>query len=297
MIEKYLTHLRVERGLSGNTVAAYARDLERYRAFLAARGLTDVDAVAEADVRAFLSAIRTGADGGAALAPRSAARALAAVRGLHRFALREGAAAADPTRQVRPPKQGRPLPDALTVDEVARMVESPSQDTPVGLRDRALLEVLYGTGARVSEAVDLALDDVGQDTVTLTGKGRKTRLVPLGSYARAALDAYLVRGRPALAARGRGNAFVFLNARGAQLSRQSAYGVVARAAQAAGLERIGPHTLRHSFATHLLQGGADLRVVQELLGHASVTTTQIYTHVTVDSLREAYVLSHPRARG
>jgi integrase/recombinase XerD len=225
------------------------------------------------------------------------------VRGLHRFLVREGLATVDPAREVRPPALPKRLPKALDVDQVTRLLSSVDGDGPRPLRDKALLEFLYGTGARISEAVGAALDDLslGEGTVLLRGKGGKTRLVPVGRYARAALDAYLVRGRPALAAAGRTRHAVFLNARGGPLSRQSAWTILRRAATRAGLpvdgpHGVSPHTLRHSYATHLLDGGADVRVVQELLGHASVTTTQVYTLVTVDKLREVYATAHPRAR-
>ncbi|MFZ5869806.1 MAG: site-specific tyrosine recombinase XerD [Actinomycetota bacterium] len=300
----YLEHLAVERGLSRNTLAAYRRDLGRYTAFLRARGRRAPDEVAEADVAAFLAAIRTGEDGRPALSASSAARTVVAVRGLHRFLAVEGTAPTDPAREVRPPTPPRRLPKAVSVDAVTRLLEGVSVgDTPAALRDRALLEVLYGSGARISEAVGLDVDDVlGPDggtgaAVRLFGKGGKERLVPLGSYAVRALDAYLVRARPVLAAAGRGTPAVFLNARGGRLSRQSAWAVLRSAAARAGLaEHVSPHTLRHSFATHLIEGGADVRVVQELLGHASVTTTQVYTLVTADTLREVYAAAHPRAR-
>ena len=251
-----------------------------------------------AQITAHLAALR--ADG---LAGSSAARAISAVRGLHRFAAREGLVAADVAADVRPPAPPKRLPKALDVDQVTRLLAVPD-DTPLGLRDKALLEFLYGTGARISEAVGAAIDDLelgDEAAAVLHGKGGRTRLVPIGGYARQALDAYLVRGRPALAANGTGTPAVFLNARGGRLSRQSAWTVLRRAAGAAGLpvdgpHAVSPHTLRHSYATHLLDGGADVRVVQELLGHASVTTTQVYTLVTVDRLREVYATAHPRAR-
>jgi integrase/recombinase XerD len=205
--------------------------------------------------------------------------------------------------EVRPPAPPKRLPKALDVDQVLRLLAVPD-DSPLGLRDKALLEFLYGTGARISEAVGADIDDlslVEDAAATLRGKGGRTRLVPVGGYARAALEAYLVRGRPGLAAKGRGVPAIFLNARGGRLSRQSAWTILHRAAGAAGLpvdgpHAVSPHTLRHSYATHLLDGGADVRVVQELLGHASVTTTQVYTLVTVDRLREVYATAHPRAR-
>jgi integrase/recombinase XerD len=294
-VQAYLDHLTVERGLSRNTLSSYRRDLDRYGESLTAAGVTDLAAVTAADVTRHLLQLRED------LAAASAARAISAVRGLHRFAAREGLAAQDVSREVRPPAPPKRLPKALDVDQVSRLLASVTGDEPLALRDRALLEVLYGTGARISEAVGLAIDDLDRSVVTLRGKGGRTRLVPLGSYARDALDAYLVRGRPALVAAGKGTPAVFLNARGGALSRQSAWTILHRSALAAGLpadgpHAVSPHTLRHSYATHLLDGGADVRVVQELLGHASVTTTQVYTLVTVDRLREVYATAHPRAR-
>ncbi|WP_369054036.1 tyrosine recombinase [Kineococcus terrestris] len=299
----YLAHLRVERGLSENTLGAYRRDLARYVRFLRARGVADPGQVEEAAVSAFVVALRDGADGAAALTASSAARTASAVRGWHRFLLAEGRTGRDPSVQVRPPVPPRRLPAALTVDEVAALLEvAGAGDGPVPLRDKALLELLYGSGARISEAVGLDVDDVSEQVlgesgvVRLRGKGGKERVVPVGSYARRALEQYLVRARPALAAAGRGGAALFLNSRGGRLSRQSAWAVLQAAAGRAGTTRtVSPHTLRHSFATHLLQGGADVRVVQELLGHASVATTQVYTLVTVDSLREVHAGTHPRA--
>ncbi len=294
-MQVYLDHLTVERGLSRNTLASYGRDLDRYVAFLTAAGIDDLAAANPADLTRHLAGLRTGDDDHPALSAASAARAMSAVRGLHRFAAREGLAGEDVSRDVRPPAPPKRLPKALAVDAVERLLAVPGDD-PLGLRDRALLEFLYGTGARISEAVGLAVDDLDEEAVVLHGKGGRTRLVPLGRFARAALDAYLVRSRPGLAAAGAGTPAVFLNARGGPLSRQSAWAILRTAAERAGLtEEVSPHTLRHSFATHLLDGGADVRVVQELLGHASVTTTQIYTLVTVDRLREVYATSHPRA--
>ena len=217
----------------------------------------------------------------------------------------EGVTDADPASDIHPPTPRRRLPKALRLDQVQAMLDAPATDTPLGLRDVALLELLYGTGTRISEAVGLDVDDVSRlleaepaqaPGLRVLGKGNKQRIVPVGSYARAALTAYLVRARPALAARGSGTPALFLNSRGGRLSRQSAWAVLGSVAEQAGIEtEVSPHTLRHSFATHLLDGGADVRVVQELLGHASVTTTQIYTLVTVDHLREVYLTSHPRA--
>jgi integrase/recombinase XerD len=297
-VRAYLDHLAVERGLAANTLSSYRRDLRRYVDVLTARGRTAIGQVGEDDVVSFLAGLREGDDRHPPLAAGSAARAVVAVRGLHRFAVREGLSAADPARDVRPPAPPRRLPKAIAIDEVERLLAAAGPaDTARGLRDRALLEMLYGTGARISEAVGLEVDDVDltDAVVRLHGKGGKDRVVPLGRYAGEALDAYLVRARPALNVRGLGVPALFLNARGGRLSRQSAWSTLRSAAGRAGLNDVSPHTLRHSFATHLLDGGADVRVVQELLGHASVTTTQVYTLVTVDKLREVYASAHPRA--
>ncbi|MEB3023665.1 site-specific tyrosine recombinase XerD [[Mycobacterium] crassicus] len=304
-LQGYLDHLSIERGVAANTLSSYRRDLRRYSEHLLARGIGDLAAVGEGDVTDFLVALRRGDPdtGVSALSAVSAGRALIAVRGLHRFAAAEGLAAADVARAVKPPTPGRRLPKSLTIDEVSALLAGAGGDSasdgPLALRNRALLELLYSTGSRISEAVGLDIDDVDmQDrSVLLRGKGGKQRLVPVGRPAVAALDAYLVRGRPGLAGRGRGTPGVFLNARGGRLSRQSAWQVLQDAAERAGITaKVSPHTLRHSFATHLLEGGADVRVVQELLGHASVTTTQIYTLVTVNALREVWAGAHPRAR-
>ena len=299
-VDAWLTHLDVERGLSANTLAAYRRDLARWTGFLDEAGVVRPRDVTEDHVAEFLARLREGGDGRQPLAATSAARTLVAVRGLHRFLALEGELDVDPAREVGPPRAPGRLPKAIGLDAVERLLEAASVgDTPVSLRDRALLEVLYGTGARISEAVGLDVDDVLGDegVVRLLGKGGKERVVPLGSYAAAAVEAWLVRGRPALAARGSGTPALFLNTRGGRLSRQSAWALLRMIAERAGLDgHLSPHTLRHSFATHLLEGGADVRVVQELLGHASVTTTQIYTKVTVQQLREVYAQSHPRAR-
>ncbi len=304
-LELYLAHLTVERGLSANTLLAYRRDLTRYAGFLASRGCSDPADVDEQAVEDFLLAVRTGSDGRTALSASSAARIVVAVRGWHRFLVLDGVTALDPASAVKPPAQPKRLPKAISVADVERLLDAAGLgDGPVPLRDRALLELVYGTGARISEAVGLDVDDVdrtpGRASVRLFGKGSKERVVPLGSFALEAVEAYLVRARPALAVGSKGGSpGIFLNTRGARLSRQSAWAVLRVAAERAGLagaEHISPHTLRHSFATHLLAGGADVRVVQELLGHASVTTTQIYTMVTPDTLREVYASAHPRAR-
>ena len=320
-ISGWLAHLRIERGLAANTLRSYARDLDRYAAFLATRGVQDVGEVRRGDVTEFVATVREGGDGRAPLSASSTARILAAVRGFHRFCLLEGIVAEDVAAEVTPPSAPRRLPKAVGRDEVERLIDAAGTTPgPVGLRDRALVETLYATGARISEVVGLVIDDLAELTtddahrdptpgapgglpvVRLTGKGDKQRLVPVGGYAVRALRDYLTAGRPALLARrasARGGVHeVFLNTRGGPLSRQSAWAVVAAAARRADLApRVGPHTLRHSFATHLLEGGADVRVVQDLLGHADVSTTQIYTRVTATHLREPYAGAHPRARG
>jgi integrase/recombinase XerD len=336
----YLQYLVVERGLAANTVESYRRDLLRYVSVLADHGTTRLGDVTAADVAEFLASLREGDEEHAALAVSSAARAVIAVRGLHAFAVAQGLAELDPARDVPPPTPPRRLPKAITLTEVERLLAAagpapsnpnapdiprspyrrgaspgPDPNTPTSgaaagadprqLRDRALLEFLYGTGARISEATGLDIDELQLDSedpmVRLVGKGGKHRVVPVGSYAVRAVEAYLARARPALAGASlRGTPAVFLNARGGRLTRQGAWGVLHAAAGRAGLDPgtdVSPHTLRHSFATHLLDGGADIRVVQELLGHASVTTTQVYTLITVDRLREVYASSHPRALG
>ncbi|HEY3905652.1 MAG TPA: site-specific tyrosine recombinase XerD [Streptosporangiaceae bacterium] len=318
-VRRYLDHLAVERGLAAHTLEAYRRDLTRYAATLSAAGRAEVEDVTTTDVADYLAGLRAGDDEHAPLAASSAGRAVVAVRGLHAFALSEGISESDPAKSVRPPQPPRRLPHAISVPDVARLLQI-AGDSPAQRRDRALLELLYGTGARISEALGLDVEDVdltGQRgpgdqvaTVRLTGKGDKQRIVPIGSYACRALESYLVQARPALAAgartgqhgvsqdsAGQHGRAVFLNARGGRLTRQGAWGALRAAAAKAGLDEISPHMLRHSFATHLLDGGADVRVVQELLGHASVSTTQVYTLVTVDKLREVYAAAHPRALG
>lgn len=296
----YLDHLAVERGLASNTLQSYERDLRRYVAFLAVRGVRRPDAVGEQDITSFLASLREGSEAHPPLGASSAARTVVAVRGFHKFAHREGMTPSDPARAVRPPSPPRRLPKALPLDSIEALLTAASAPgTPLSLRDRALLELLYGTGARISEAVGLDVDDVdlSAGAVLLRGKGSKERIVPVGTYAREAVSAYQVRARPVLASAGRGTPALFLNARGGRLSRQSAWTVLRSAAEKANISaEVSPHTMRHSFATHLLDGGADVRVVQELLGHASVTTTQVYTLVTVDKLREVYAAAHPRAR-
>lgn len=306
-LQSYLDHLTIERGVAANTISSYRRDLRRYSEHLNLRGIHDLRDVTEIDVSEFLVALRKGDIDAKAmpLSAVSAARALIAVRGLHKFASAEGIVDIDVARAVKPPTPSRRLPKSLSLDDVLALLDGAGGDAesdgPLTLRNRALLELLYSTGARISEAVGLDVDDIDTHarSVLLRGKGGKQRLVPIGRPAIAALDAYLVRGRPGLAQRRSAVApggGVFLNARGGRLSRQSAWQVLQDAAERAGItSAVSPHTLRHSFATHLLDGGADVRVVQELLGHASVTTTQIYTLVTVTALREVWAGAHPRA--
>ena len=300
-VRTYLDHLSVERGLAANTLSSYRRDLRRYAEFLEQSGVTELGEVTEQLVASFLVRLREGDADHPPLGATSAARTVVAVRGFHKFAVRDGIVPTDPAAAVKPPTPAKRLPKALPLADVEAILEAAgAAGTTLALRDRALLEVLYGTGARISEATGLDVDDLDltDGTVRLRGKGSKERIVPVGSYARAAVEAYLVRGRPELVATGAGTPALFLNARGGRLSRQSAWTVLVKAADRAGVTRdVSPHTMRHSFATHLLDGGADVRVVQELLGHASVTTTQVYTLVTVDNLREVFATAHPRARG
>lgn len=290
-VERLLRQLAIERGLSKHTVAAYRRDLTGYLEVLEARGVTDASAISGDDVAAFRSSL---ADRG--LAASSVARHLSAVKALHRWLVDERVAADDVAKDQRPPKLPSRLPKGISVSQMQRLLDTVVGDDPASLRDRALLELLYATGARISELISLDVDDIGESLVKVTGKGGKQRLVPVGSFARAATDAWLVRGRAALAANGRGTPALLLGARGGRLSRQAAWEVIQRVAEEAEVPHVSPHTFRHSFATHLLEGGADVRVVQELLGHASVATTQIYTHVTADTLRDMYTTAHPRAR-
>jgi integrase/recombinase XerD len=299
-VERFLDHLIVERGLSGNTIDAYRRDLARYERFLRERGLTDPIRAGEPEISAFVGQLSSSEYlPGKPYRASSVARALAAVRSFHRFLVREGDAEADPAEGVIRPKVPRTLPRPLSIDEVSTLVSAPPDDgTPVALRDRAMLETLYGAGLRISELVGLDVDnvDLEEGSVRVVGKGSRERIVPLGRYATGALDAYLVRGRPSLV-RPRTRGALFLNQRGGRLTRQGCTNIVKAMARRAGIrKRVTPHMLRHSFATHLLEGGADVRVVQELLGHASVATTQIYTLVTRDHLRDVYFEAHPRAR-
>jgi integrase/recombinase XerD len=303
LVDDYLRHLSIERGLSKNTIAAYRRDLNSYLGYLEKQGINDAASINESEITGYLTTISESG----ILSANSLARMLAGVRGLHRFWLFESITDGDPSSMVKPPKLPKRLPKAITISEIEKLIEASGPDPKkledgepdlARVRDRAILELLYATGARISELTALNLDDLVDPTmVRLFGKGSKERIVPVGSYAQSALEVYLVRARPVLVKKGKGTPAVFLNQRGGRLSRQSAWQIISDAADAAKIpSEVSPHTLRHSFATHLLEGGADVRVVQELLGHSSVATTQIYTLVTVDALREVYATSHPRAR-
>ncbi|MCL2471262.1 MAG: site-specific tyrosine recombinase XerD [Propionibacteriaceae bacterium] len=301
-VRAYLDHLKVERGLSAHTIAAYSSDLDRYREYLGGLGITEPAQINQAVVAGFPVYLT-----GQGLAAASVGRMTVAVRGLHRFWAEEGRSADDPAHDVSPVSPGRRLPKALTLDQVTALIQATGGHlpgaSPEQLCDLALVEVLYGTGARVSEILALTMEDVTRTLSDVTlglrlwGKGGKERVVPLGSYARDALRAWLVRGRPQVAGLATTESpAVFLNSRGKPLSRQSAFNRIEALGTLAGIDQpVSPHTLRHTYATHLIDGGADIRVVQELLGHSSVATTQIYTLVTVDHLREVYASSHPRA--
>lgn len=306
LLEQFLTHIGVERGLAQSTVDAYASDLRRYLDWLEARGVHGPSAVTRQDVEDYVADLDAAGESGS-----SKARRLASIHAFHQFALAQQAVASDVAATVKAPKGAGTLPDVLTVDEVARLLEAVPQPGGAGVagvedavlvRDRALLELMYATGARVSEIVGADIDDMDFDehVIRVTGKGSKQRLVPVGGYACQALRRYLDEARPVLERRKRSGTerrALFLNKRGCRLSRQSVWEVVKAAGERAHIAKpLHPHTLRHSFATHLIQGGADVRTVQELLGHASVTTTQIYTHVSPESLIEAYLTAHPRAR-
>jgi integrase/recombinase XerD len=298
-ISRLLDFLTVERGLSKNTLEAYRRDLLRYASYLRTQGVADATLADESVIAGFIGHLSaTEFAEGQRYRPSTVARALAAVRTFHGFLLREGDTDVNPAQGVTRPKVPRNLPRPLAVADVEAMLAAPGEGDVVGLRDRAILETLYGAGLRISELVGLDVDDVDleEGSVRVFGKGSKERLVPLGRFATRAIEGYLTRARPALARAGSGAA-MFLNQRGGRLTRQGAAKILGTAARRAGVKkRVTPHTLRHSFATHLLEGGADVRVVQELLGHATLTTTQIYTLVTGDRLREEYFSAHPRAR-
>lgn len=304
IVDDFISYLRSERGLAANTISAYRRDLTLWSTYCRSRGI-DLRSVQPGDITDFLDRVRSGASPASRpLSPPSVARLLVSIRSLYRFMSREGYADVDPTRKIGSPARSRSIPKAIAQDKVARLVELPAPDDLLGRRDRAILEVLYGTGVRISELVALDLDDIDEEQASLLvrgGKGGKSRHLPLGRAARAAVGAYLTQTRPELVRRSRASrsrGALFLNARGGRLSRQGCWKIVKGYARAADLgELVSPHTLRHSFATHMLDGGADIRVVQELLGHASLATTQVYTLVSDNRLREVYLAAHPRARG
>ena len=298
-ISSYLDHLRIERGLSSNSVTSYKRDLEKFRGLIAEKEIS-FDSLREEDISSIIGDLTQ-----SGLAPSSVNRFLSSLKGFYKYVGVEFKVA-NPMVDINQFKVARKLPKALSVEEVSRLIESTNNPAdPTSLRDRAILEILYGTGARVAELIGIDINDISKDIfdneeitiLKLRGKGSKERLVPLGKYAIEALDNYLVRLRPALLAKNSHNERgLFLNSRGGRLTRQSAWATVLKASEATGLKgRVSPHVFRHSYATHLLDGGADIRVVQELLGHASVTTTQIYTLVTIDKVRESYSLAHPRS--
>ena len=300
LVREYISHLRVEKGLARNTTIAYERDLLRFSAFLARQNLP-VDKLTSPIMDEFVASLR-GRGGKAPLAESSISRAVVAIRNFYAFASREENFL-NPIKEFNPPKIPKRLPKALSLQEVESLIANAHREADlISLRDVALVELLYATGGRVSEIISVKISDIsklGENetlAIRLRGKGGKERIVPVGKFAQQSLDQYLVRLRPTLL-KERRNEALFLNARGTKLSRQSAWSIIDAAAKRAGLlEHVTPHSLRHSFATHLLDGGADIRVVQELLGHSSVTTTQIYTLVTIDRLRESYAQAHPRAR-
>jgi integrase/recombinase XerD len=294
----FLNHLQIERGLAANSIAAYRRDLTKFANFLGSKPLTDVD---PQTITEFETTLRE-----AKLSVASINRVDSTLRSFFKH-LQQEYGFADPTLEISPKKSARRLPKALTIAQIVSMIDSALRDgQPITVRDQAMLELLYSSGARVSELIGINLNDVSTietddgiiTTLKLRGKGSKERIVPLGSFAAKAIENYMVRIRPDLAAKSsKATSALFLNSRGSRISRQSAWQMVLDAAEAAGVtEHVSPHVFRHSYATHLLDGGADIRVVQELLGHASVTTTQIYTLITIDKVRESYSMAHPRAK-
>lgn len=295
-VDDYIGHLSVERGASPHTLEAYGRDLSDYVGFLHSRGVSEPGDVTREDATAFVASLRE-----RGLAPSTVERKLSSVKGFHRFLVREGVTENHPTARLPLPKVPERLPKLVSIDDISRLLSQPFPDGAVGLRDRAALETLYGCGLRVSELVGLDTTDVDLESgyVRVFGKGSKERMVPVAGMAVHALEAYLAQGRPLLRSRrslGSGDPAVFLNQRGGRLTRQAIYGMVRSYGAKAGLAGLHPHTLRHSFATHLLEGGADLRALQEMLGHSDISTTQVYTHVDKRHIREEYLTTHPRAR-
>jgi integrase/recombinase XerD len=299
LADRFLDHLRVERGVADNTAKAYGRDLRLYLEALRARAVLDPESVTEDDISAFLAGLKEPRGGSRRYSNASIARMLAAVRGFHRWMVLQGLAPEDPSRHVAAPRVSKALPKALSTSEVETLLAAvPDKATPTALRDRAILETLYAAGLRISELTGLDVGDVDLEdrTIRCMGKGSKERLVPMGRAAAEAIAAYHRNARPLLA-RGRTGRAMFLNVRGERLTRQGCWKLLKKYVAVARLKRrISPHTLRHSFATHLLDGGADVREVQELLGHSSISTTQVYTLVSQEKLREVYDRAHPRAK-
>jgi integrase/recombinase XerD len=296
LVLDFLAYLEFERGLSRNTLEAYRGDLLQLGRFLAERRVSALDASA-ADIGDFLTHLATGDSDHRPASPATIHRKSACLRSFYRHLRREGLRDSDPTATLSAPRRNRKLPQVLTRGEVERLLSQPRGSSPQALRDRALLELMYASGLRASEAIGLELNDIDVDERVLRarGKGSKERVVPIGQAALKALTAYLTRGRHELA-KTRAEPYVFLNFRGGQLTRQGLYKIVRRHATTAGLaDRMSPHTLRHTFATHLLAGGCDLRSVQEMLGHADVSTTQLYTHLSSERLKDVYFKAHPRA--
>lgn len=295
LAEKYFRQLAIERGLSNNTISAYRRDIGEYLNYLSSLSKSDPNSVSSSEILSFQAKLQS-----SGRANSSIARILASIRGFHKYLLDEGHANVNPASLVKSPKLGLRLPKAISIADIEKLLDASGSLEPetgqlIQLRDRAVLELMYSCGARVSEVVDLDVDDFGDSgLLRLRGKGDKERVVPIGSFAEQAVSSYLSRVRPGLLTKP--TPALFLNQRGGRLSRQSIWQLISKASEIADL-KVSPHTLRHSFATHLLEGGADIRVVQELLGHSSVSTTQVYTLVTIDSLRQAYLEAHPRSRG
>ena len=295
--EEFSAYLAMEKGASDHTLDGYMRDVRRYCAWLNQAGTTDICKITHHDIAQYMDALSE-----CGYAPVSMERSLAAIKGFHKFCMLEGYAKSDPSSIVPMPKTPKKLPDVLSVSEVQMLLDQKFDDTPRGMRDRAILEVLYGCGLRVSEIVNLELQSLFLDEgfLRVFGKGAKERISPIGGTALAALTDYLERGRmllhPNKVAAPPDGITVFLNARGKRMTRQSVFNIVSEYGERVGLENLHPHTLRHSFATHLLEGGADLRAIQEILGHSDISTTQIYTHVDRSHIREEYLTCHPRAR-
>ncbi|MDY6793797.1 MAG: site-specific tyrosine recombinase XerD [Actinomycetota bacterium] len=293
LLREFLVYVEVEKGLSPRTLEAYRRDLERWVEFLSFMGRDNPDEVERDDITAFLESM-----GNRGLSPRSLSRVTASLRSFERFLMEEGITDRAVSADLPSPRHLRCLPKVLNQEEAGRLLEQPIPGNPPGLRDRAILETLYGAGIRISELTGLDVEDMdlGERELRVIGKGSRERIVPIGDAAAQALRDYTIRGRPKLSGK-RGQRALFLNQRGGRLTRQGTWGIVGKYAARVGLEeKMTPHTLRHSYATHLLENGADLRYIQELLGHASISTTQVYTHVSMRKIKETYFKAHPRSR-